>query len=196
MLIDPDFQWNDEQSDREAIDKVVNVDLLMEHASPYRMEITSVQGAWNKSFSNADFNEFLKVYVKLVLKNVNIFLKVRWKTFELTFEEGKYTISGLISNRIVSKIIAILYNSVIPLILLSIILLHNRDIKTFVLWLLVLGEAGIIFVLVTETSYMFHMLFYLGAWFSVVLCLKTDPNKKLFGFFTNAKDTRKEPLPR
>ena len=182
MLVDPDFQWSDEEHDKEAINNVVNVDLLMEHASPYWMEIASVKGAWNKSFSNVDFRNFLNVYIRLIFKNMDIFFKVRWKTFELTFTEGRYTISHLISNDIISKIVEILYNTTIPLIILSMLLLYNRNGKTLILWLLVFGEAGIIFVLATEASYMFHMLFYLGAWVSVVLCLQATPNKKCTNF--------------
>ena len=177
MLADENFQWNDEESERNIIDKIVDVDMLIENASPYGMEVVRVEGAWNKSFSDTEFTEFLKVYMKLIMKNPQIFLKVRWNTFVLTFLEGRYTISHKISNKIISSIIALTYNSLIPLILLSVVMIFNPDKKSLIFWLLAFGEAGCIFVLVTETSYMFHMLFVLSTWFSVVLCLKGVPEK-------------------
>lgn len=196
MMIDENFEWCDEKNDRAAIDAIYNVNALIEYASKNidNFQFSELDSEkWNSEFNDEEYGLFVWTYVKLVLKNLEIFAKVRWRTFWYTIVGENALLSarsmndllnGIITTVLKGKIVPpivylvsiinsyIIYNSVIPIILLTIltcILLAKKEWSAIFYWMMVVGEALLIFLFGTETQYMFHIQFYIPAYVGCML---------------------------
>lgn len=179
MLVSDEFEWCEEEYDREAIDAVISVEALKKYASLTDLKVLHENHeAWNTDFTDEEFWDFIKVYVKLVCKNFAVFLKVRWMTFWYTIKLGTYGWSYFVTlmhhpPAMISLLIQLSYHSLVPLILINIRLLMRRDMKALIMTMLVNGEAVCIFMLGTQIDYMFHFSFLFAGWIVfLLLCEK------------------------
>lgn len=182
MIVTDGFKWCNKEDDEKIINKVIDVEALKKYASLTDLRVIHEDpDAWKKDYTDEEYSAFVKTYIRLVLKNPYIFIKVRFMTFWYTITEGTYSygyFSTLIqnSNVVVKAILAILYNSLLPLVLLVFSVFLKRNIKSFLYALLVGGEACAIFILGTQAEYMFHFTFLLGSWIALLLIWGTRKN--------------------
>ena len=67
----------------ESIEKVVSIDLLKKHADHLGAHILYNEDSnnWNRYPEDKEYYGFVKAYIKIVLRNWDLFLKTRWDTF-------------------------------------------------------------------------------------------------------------------
>lgn len=89
MMLQHDLEDNEETNDiLNNIDKVMSVDILKDNPSPYGINAFYVKGLVRENTTDEDYHRFKKSYVKLVLNNLDVFIKYRLETLLAT--SGQY----------------------------------------------------------------------------------------------------------
>jgi hypothetical protein len=66
------------------IDKVLSVEVLKNNPSPYGINAYYVSGLIREDATKEDYNNLIKSYIKLITKNIDLFLKYRIETLKAT----------------------------------------------------------------------------------------------------------------
>lgn len=81
MIIDPELNILDEEL--ESFNKIIPIDLLKKYSSSIDTPLLYMapKDSWNRNPNREEYIRFLNSYIKLVLRNPEIFIKVRLETF-------------------------------------------------------------------------------------------------------------------
>lgn len=202
LMSDERLRCSDEEF--KAIDKIIDVEALKRNASYTSMEIAFAEGekdAWNRNFTEKEWKEFLTSYVKIVVKNFDIFLKYRFKTFWATsgLDRGwraygmpiqdrnligyKLMVYGLEEdgNIFYKLYYSIAWNTILPSMILIIGLLYSLITKKWwccIMLLIGIGELVLIFLTVTSSQYMFHFPFVIAGYIALLIMLSESKRLK------------------
>lgn len=190
-----DLKWGNNSTDKEngitTINKIFDYDSLKKHSSYLTLDLAySDPDAWNRNFSQNDFLELVKTYVKLIIYNPLKWLHGRYLTFSTSYSRiggfsyatffGKY-----IDNNIINSIIHFIYAPVAFLFLNFVAIIYylfRKNKIKFVVSTFGIIEAIMIFIFGTSSHYMFiYPIWYIGCFISIIFISDVIKKRKESG---------------
>lgn len=176
-----DLNWGGAKAKEDgiaAIDKVFDYETLKANSSYTGLKlIYNDDAAWHRDFTDEEFQELTKTYIKLILYNPFRWLKGRYLTFKTSFSRKgimsyqiffkKYT-----KNRFINGILQFIYQPILFLTVNVVALIYymfKKQKNKFVMSALALIEAGMMFILNTASTYMFiYPFWYISLFISII----------------------------